>query len=242
MKNIILLIISFSISNLCQAQNDSITAPKWSYEVMFAPNVSYRILTSSGGEEWHKEDRNNAEVARFGYSIKIGIIRTLNDRWSIGSGLTYSRIGFKIKASPLTWETPNEGFPTELRSTSRYTYIGLPILAYYKLNEKSKWRPELIFGASINMFLNKNVISEVKVNDDWISYPNEGFIYNDYNFFAHIGIGGSYRLSKRWLFKTSLIFNQSFIPTNSMSKTKEYLNYLGLNIGVNYRFAKSINR
>jgi len=209
---------------------------------MFSPNVSYRILTGSVGEEWHKEDRNNAEVVRVGYCVKFGIIRTLSERWNIGSGLSYSNIGFNTKATPLTWITSDADLPTKLRSSSRYTYIGIPILAYYKLTVNKRWGSELIFGVSLNHYINKNVISEIKINDVWTSYPNKGFIYNKFNVFGIIGIGNSYRINNKWLFKTSFILNQSFTPTNSMSKTKEYLNFVSVDIGINYRLTKTKNR
>ena len=52
MKNLILLFILLALSNLGQAQEDSSSAGRWSFEMLVSPNVSYRLLTTSGGEEW----------------------------------------------------------------------------------------------------------------------------------------------------------------------------------------------
>jgi len=238
MKNLILLTVLLAISSLGHAEEDTTSVRRLSYEVLFAPNVSYRLSTNSRGEAWHIEDRNNTEVPRLGYSIKFGMIYALNDRWNIGSGITYSSIGFNTKSTQLTWITPDADFPTEIRSSSQYTYLGIPLLAYYKLMENKRWRTELIFGASINVYLGKNVITEIKTNDDWTSYANKGFRYDDINLFGVLGIGESYRVNKRWLVRMNLIFNQAFTTTNSMSRTKEYLNFSGVNIGVNYTLHK----
>jgi len=236
MKYYTLLLLLFVFPDLSQAKQDSTKSGKWSYEIVFSPNASYRILTSTEGEKWHVKERNNTEKPRFGSSVKFGVIRTLGERWSLGFGLYYTSIGFNKKSTSLTWATISENPPTTIKSSSKYTYITLPLLAYFKLSEKEKRCTHLIFGASLNDLESKNIVTKVKANDKWTSASNKGFIYNYVNFFALIGLGNSYKINDKWQLKTNLIFNQAFIPTNSTSSTKEYLNFLDINIGVNYRF------
>lgn len=236
MKHLVLLFTLLALSTLAQAQKDSSTVRNWSFEIFYSPNISYRILTTSSAEEWHMENRNNTEFTRFGKSIKFGAIRHLKGKWSIGSGLTFSKMGYKTKATPLTWITPDSSYATEIRSASEYSYTGIPVLVYYKLNKNKKWSTELIFGVSAYLYDSKNVITEIKTNGVWTSYPNTGFTYNIINLFALAGIGNSYRLNKSFLLKSNLSLNQSFTTNNNLSDTKEYLNFLDLNIGVNYTF------
>ncbi|MCH8902435.1 MAG: hypothetical protein IIA45_00740 [Bacteroidetes bacterium] len=234
MKNLVLLFTFLALTSVVKAQKDTSRFSNWSFEVFYSPNVSYRILAGSESEKWHRENRNSSEITRLGHSRKILAVRRLKGGWSFGTGLTSSRIGFKTKATALVWITPDPNYATEIRSTSEYSYIGIPILAYYKLGENNRWSTELIFGTSINLYNGKTVISEIKTNDVWISYPNNGYTYSFFNLFGHIGIGTSYSLTRHWLLKTNLNLNQSFTSTNNLSDTKEYLNFLAIDIGVNY--------
>ncbi len=238
MNKILFFILAAFLSNTVQAQDDNATTRKWSYEIMYSPNISSRILSNAEGEEWYKKDRNNAEAPRLGYSIKTGVVYQIVEKWSIGTGINYSSIGFNIKTTELTWVTPNPDFPTELKSSSKYIYFGIPVLAHYQLTSHKKWNTEISFGATINLFENKNVVTSTKTNGEWTRYSNFGARYNATNVFATVGVGTYYRLNKRWMFKTSLLLNQSVTASNSMARTKEYLNYLDVNIGFNYRIIR----
>ena len=116
MKHILLILAFISVSSLCSAKRDSSKIGIWSYELLYAPNISSRLLTTSPDEKWHKEDRNSRETMRFGYSVKYGVIRRLNEKWSVGAGLTFSSLGYRTKAEQISWATPEAGFPTALKN------------------------------------------------------------------------------------------------------------------------------
>ena len=236
MRISILIIVHSVLSNVVCAKKDSVPSGKWSYELQISPNLSYRFLSSTEGEKWYAEKRNSTEVPRMGFSVKFMVIRDLSKRWKLGLGLNYNNIGFNTKVTKLTWDTPDDNFPTEIKSSHRYIYEGLSLLGYYKLQKETEKNLELIFGTSLNIFPDKTIVSKTKINGEWTSSSNEGFILNEIYLFGIIGIGKSFELSNKWSLKTSLTFNQAFIPINSISRTKEYLNFLDLNIGINYRF------
>ena len=223
------------------AQGDTSSVRKWSYEVFYAPNVSYRIITNVGDEEWILDKRKETEVPRMGFSLKVGMIRSINARLSIGTGLSFSSMGFKTKTTELTWAVADVNLPTEIRNSSRYTYLAIPLLAYYKLKVKEKWSADLIVGGSFNIYQNKNVVTQVRTNGKWTSYPDKGFRYNFINLFAMAGIGGAYQINYHWMLKSNFTLNQSFIATNTHAEIKEYLNFLEIGVGVNYRFRKKSN-
>jgi hypothetical protein len=238
MKKLILIIIALAFFEISEAKSDSIIARKWSYEVVCAPNASYRAIAKGEDEEWLKSDRNDSEIPRFGYSIKGRFVYRLGERWSLATGINYTSIGYKIKSKELIWVVDNPDFPTELKSAHKYAYLGIPLMATYKFSTDKKWDMELVFGSSFNYFEGKNTVTSIKTNGVWSSKINKGARYDDLNVFGIVGVGTGYRLSNRWLFKTSMQFNQAIIASNTMSKTKEYLNYLDLNIGINYRIIK----
>ena len=238
MKNLSILIVLLSIMSIGSAQQDSVANAKWSYEVLVSPNISYRILSNSGNEEWHIKRRNETEIPRYGVSLKFGIMRSFGNRLKVSSGLNYSFIGFKTKATELSWATTTDEYATEIKSSSRYAYMGIPIMAYYLLKDSEKLTTELILGASINQFRYKNVISSIKTNDKWSKAPNKGFRYESANLTGSVGFGSNYKVNDKLFLKINLLFNQSFTATNKLSSTKEYLNFLDLSIGFNYSFNK----
>lgn len=229
----LLLIGTFSV----EAQEGWL-ASKWSVEAVFAPNISNRILTNpKGNEAWHIMDRERSDIARIGYSSRFAVNYHFHDRWHIGLGLGYASIGFDTKSKELTWASVVQQ-PTEVRSSHRYSYVGIYLLTNYQLAQYKRWRTYLTFGLVMHTYLDKNIFTETKVSGNWGGQSNWGFEYDRHNLFAVLGISNTFRIHQGLVALVNLHFSQAVTPSNNSANTKELLNYLSLEIGLQYRFKR----
>jgi hypothetical protein len=220
-----------------QAQGDWL-ASKWSLEAAFSPNYSNRILTNTGNEQWHKAERDRTEIGRIGYTTRFIVNYHFHERWHIGLGLSYANIGFATKPVALSWVSTVPNAPQALRTSSQYSYAGINLLVHYKLVQLNRWNCYLTFGATAYTYLDKNVLTSTKINDSWSSEPNWGSEYERHSLFALLGISNTYQLIDGLSFVANLNFSQAVIPSNNQSRTKELLNYLSLDLGLQFRFGR----
>lgn len=213
-------------------------ASKWSLEAVFSPNYSNRILTNVGNEQWHKEERDRTEIGRIGYSTRFLVNYHFHQRWHIGFGLGYASIGFKTKPVALSWASTISNAPTELRTSSQYSYVGIYLLGNYKLIQLNRWNLYMTFGVIMHTYLDKNVLTSTKTNDNWSSSSNWGFEYDRHNLFAVLGVSNTYQLINGLSLVANLNFSQAVTPSNNQSRTKELLNYLSIDLGLQFRFGK----
>ncbi len=237
---LILIVISLLLTDAKygQAQGVNWLASKWSLEAVFSPNYSNRILTNSGNEQWHKEERDGAEIGRMGYSTRFVLNHHVHERWQISLGLGYASIGFDTKPVALSWASTVSDAPSELRTSSRYSYAGIYLLGNYKLVQLNRWNCYLTFGAVMHTYLDKNTVTSSKINGNWSSNSNWGSEYDRHNLFAILGIRNTYQLINGLSLVANLNFSQAVTPSNNQSRTKELLNYLSLDVGLQFRFGR----
>ncbi|MCB2219657.1 MAG: PorT family protein [Bacteroidetes bacterium] len=69
---------------------------KWTIGAQFAPTYSYREISTNynaGQNSDYVDDLNNAEEALLSYAGGVNIAYAFNSKWSLNSGMYYSRIG-----------------------------------------------------------------------------------------------------------------------------------------------------
>jgi hypothetical protein len=69
---------------------------KWTIGAQFAPTYSYREISSNynaGQNSDYVDELNNAEEALLSYAGGVNIAYAFNSKWSLNSGMYYSRIG-----------------------------------------------------------------------------------------------------------------------------------------------------
>ncbi|BDS11822.1 PorT family protein [Aureispira anguillae] len=236
MRYLVLIVILLYTVYQGQAQETATLNSKWSLEALFSPNFSYRILTNSGSEKWLKEERERTEIGRLGYSARFMINYHLHERWHLGFGAAYSSIGYNTRPTSIAWNASINNAPTTLRMSNRYSYVGIYLLGNYQLIQHKRWGGYLTFGAIMNTYLDKNLLTEIQTNGQWTSSDNWGFEYDRHSLFVLAGIGGSYRLIQGLHLVVNLNFSQALMPNSSSSRTQEFLNSLNLDLGLNYRF------
>jgi hypothetical protein len=196
------------------SQGPAPTSSRWSVGVMGTSAMTHRTLLNKDGSD--QSDmiislRDDAEVPRFGYGGKLMIARHLDDRWTIGIGVSYMRFGYQsdYEVSDLTFGDlidPRRGFiystttvpPTSFRYIDDYQYIGIPLEVQRSWGTK-RFRP--LVGASItpSYLLEASTITRYEYSDG-SSDRNRTSVrsdFNAFNLFATVQAGCGYNIGER---------------------------------------------
>lgn len=238
MKQIFIILCSCMITINLQAQETLKVDSKWSVEAVFSPNFSYRLLLSSPNEQWHQSHRNQQEIGRLGYSSRLLVNHHFHERWHIGFGAGYASIGFNTKPETLSWDNAINNAPTALKTSHQYSYVGLFLVANYQVFQHQRWTSAITLGAVMNTYLDKNIETFVQQNNQWTSSSNWGFEYDRHSLFVLLGISNQYRLIDGLSLVANINFTQAVMPNSHLARTQELLNFLSLDLGLQYRFQK----
>jgi len=236
----LILFIFFSIILIGQ-QTDSTLIENIRIGTTFSPDYCYRTLTTNGNlnNQSIKEWRDSIEIPKLGFTAGFTLFFPLNNRFSIETGVLFSKKGEQTKELDLTFLNSPGGTiqPLSLSYNYHYHYLDIPLkLNYYILKKPSIF---LSGGISTNLFLQEKLTSITKHSDGSTTINTEDVNseMNMINLAGIIGLGFEGEILKigasNALIRIEPIFRHSIIsiidaPINGFSYS------FGINFGIIY--------
>lgn len=198
MRFTLMFLLALGLSGLANAQLLAI-------ELAGGPTMAYRILT---GEKEYK-DWFDDERPIFSYEGGLRLVYQVNEQWSMGSGLTYSRKGYDWKALV----TDIYGFPTrEISPNHVSSFIELPFFARYIFKENKSVKLYAHSGFAANFLLRERLQMLDSSNGKLYYYTFKESVARSFNIGLLLGIGGSFRLSESWYLGLEPTVNSQLLP------------------------------
>ncbi|MDP4630243.1 MAG: PorT family protein [Flavobacteriales bacterium] len=168
----------------------------------FSPSFTSRLTSSSDELSWLNTDMNNISRAGFGYSAGVFGEKKFSEKLSVRAGLGYLSIGENLDS--LT------SLGIDLYK-SNYTFIELPVVAFYSFGSNKYVHPFVSFGYVLNYYINNRITYSYAGSN-----RNETLIVkNDFNGINHavrISFGYDFVLDKKWNLRTECFAN-SFVSS-----------------------------
>ena len=236
----------------------------FSFEIFGAPlyTINYMRDDSPNNQIDDPGAYAKRENSRFSFSTGIAMRYHLNERFSFSLGAYYSSIAYAVAVTRIyanigtdskphfqyltSWGTIqmpyfypgqiiNVGDSLDFNTTCEQVvkFINIPIIARYNItNYKFSWFIDA--GFSINFKTNERAV--IKVDDEEYAYENERIGIKDMNYYAILGVGGSYNFNNKLSVFAEPIIRASISSITENIPVKTYPNSFGLNIGLSYRF------
>ena len=223
MKKLVLLIIHLlPFINYAQ-QNDSLKFNSFSIGGTYSADYCYRTTSTNPSNRWLKDEMDSLEISKIGYTTGLNFDFTLNNRFSISSGLLYSDKGYKLKSKVI---------PNIDKSIDHIYYLDIPLKFNYNIISK-KTKFFISAGISSNIFLSSKILFQ-KENSSFTNVVKGNSDFSKINFATILNLGIQNDLSKSWYFKSEMIYRQSIMPSMK-APINQYLYSFGLNVGFYYR-------
>lgn len=228
-----ILTIFMCLTILSDAQEED-QISKFSLELNYSPNYSYRILYYDATQSGFIVDaRETHEGATYGHNFGLALKYQVSPI-ELGLGLQYAREGIQFTNVPLS--TTNGSEPGIANSKIQYSYLELPIkLEYPIINTSVKlsgivgFSPKyLIRNRSITVFKYESGEIDEFVTEDILTNPNK------INFNTLLGLGTTFRIRENIQLNFESIFRYTL---RSLGNTpiRQHNYSLGLHVGIEHK-------
>jgi len=220
------------LCTFCLNSQESDRQSKWSLELQYSPNYSFRMFLFN--ERWHDsiiEFRNEDERAILGYNTGVMLKYRLNPTIAIEAGFQLALEGSQLQDVPFT---DSAGVITgSVRSKYKYTYLELPLRMFYKTNNSS-FDLHLFFGGSLKYAFSNRIESYIEF-EDGSTFEDEGedeySSLNDFNFELLFGFDVPVRLHERLFLSFEPIGRFALIRTYD-APLRQFQYSAGLQVGL----------
>ena len=201
-------------------EEDASSFTKFDLGFGFAPEYSYRYLTSSSDNEWIVDNYDSLEFSKYGYSFGLNGVYHFSTKLDFLLGFQFSDKGEKTKKQ-LT--------PALNNYTNHYYYLDIPVRAnYYFLQKKMKLYAT--GGISPSVFLNHTIVTKVEGNASDIRIIDNSSMAK-INLSVQAGLGFDVALTNKWYFKMECLYKQSLTSITTSPSLKKYLYIISPSIG-----------
>ena len=220
LKSIVLFL--FVLISLCASaqENDVNTISKFSLGVTYEPSYGYRYSKSSSEYDWMKITMDSIEIPRFNFSTGINFQVDLSKRFSLCSGILFSKKGYN---------SIENKFLNTSQISSNFYFISIPIRINVTLLN-NKHRMYISTGVSNSILMKSN---QIHVNtDQTVSKTfNSTTDLSNYNAAILAGLGVDLKITEKSMFKIEANYQQAI---NSISNTplKRYFYSIGSTVGL----------
>lgn len=234
MKQICIFLVLFSFLN-SQAQQSKKDKILIGYN--FSADYNYRTLKNNDGKSSNDEiitSRNEFEIFKFGYSTGLNLYFNAAKNWAFETGIQYSNNGYQTKKLDLSFEIPDDAFPSNVKFIYSYQYLGIPIKAKFSFGKKN-----IRFVSGVGVLTNFLVNANTKIKSSYLSGREENKTestksnFKKINIVPAISFGVDYKMCRNIHLMAEPTFRYSLLNTKDASITENLWN-LGLNIGLYY--------
>jgi len=216
MKRYLIIGFILLIGQVAQSQEGG----KFSFDIQFGPQISYRTRTL--GFTIENDDWSWADNPILTFSGGIVVYYKVSERIELGSGLVYSEKGYK-QTTHLPADIVSESIPEMTIANNKYQFIDVPLLFVYRIKDYAKVGFSIQTGLALDYLVRiKHKVDSYFPNgrtETDIGITDDREIYKNFNLSAKLGFGINYKVSNR----ISLGLNPMF--------DYNILNYLNENIG-----------
>lgn len=237
MKLILLLIAAFTSFSV-QGQ-ESKALPKILIGFNFSPDYSFRSLKNNDGSSSTDliiKNRNNIEIAKFGYTTGLNICFNFSQVVAFETGIQFSNKGYKTKKLDLIYFPPNPASPSKVKFTYAYQYIGIPLKAKFSIG-KSKMRFLTSIGFMTNLLLNVKQTTNYEYNNGSTEKKTQSTTsgFNKIDISPMVSIGVDYKLNNKIYLIVEPTFRYGLIKVKDAPVAEKLWN-AGLNFSCYYVF------
>jgi len=218
------------------AQNEN----RWSLGISFSPDLCYRSLTNSSGDDTYQiilQDRNSSEFHKIGMTGGLNIKYSLSKKISFESGILYSNKGYSSQGKFLFGDQidPVTGVRSLGVITYHYKYVDIPFKVNFVLTDLEKIHFYLTGGLVGNIFL-KGKMEYYYTDRDGTKHTEAILDYQSrkFNISPFIGIGIQLRKHKRTSIQIEPLYRRQLFSTHN-APIHEYLWNFGVNAVVYYK-------
>ncbi len=224
----------FLITTALNAQEHN----RYYWGLNFSPDLCGRTLKNTTDHDYIDQlilSRNESEINRLGFSSGIVLGRTINEKFSIETCLSFSSKGYKTK--PIALRFGNQVSPdstiVDLNNTIQIKYIHqfieLPIVCHYniEINEDLKSFIGLGFNNQFAVTSYQKFIPSGKKSKEYLSSGKE----NKYIPGINLSFGINKQLNSRYLLRLNFISKYSLKPIYT-TPLEGYLWSFGFNTGI----------
>jgi hypothetical protein len=238
-SSFLFFILPFSL--FCNAEDSIKTGDslpierKMQFGAIYSPELSYRMLKANADAKLMENIRDTMEIPKFGFSAGVNFSCKLTKKCYFEAEALFSDKGERTKQYNLgntVKDETQDQIPSKSSFNNHYYYLDIPLkINYYLVNKKIKFF--ISGGLSINAFLYQKTSTTIENRDgsvdkmSAISHPK----FEKVNFAALIGVGMSYDLTDKYIFKLEPVYKQS-ITSIVNTPIKSYLYSIGLNFGI----------
>ncbi len=240
---------------------------RFSITAFFSPDLASYSLKDNGTSNQPDNASQIKKTERHEFSSTSGLLvdYTLNKRWALQSGLTFSNTNITLDPktiyaqadnngnlkyrlnissgygylSPSSQPTPSMGDSLKVTATAhKLRYISIPIAVKYSIS-KGKFKIEAITGIAVNCLTMGKLETEIQRgpnNETDILNKIQGLKSIYFNGLA--GIGAEYRITYRFSFMLMPTVRFALNPINKGGVVKTYPISVGLAGGLRLRFVK----
>lgn len=235
MKHLLILFITILSLNASGQTSEQIT--KISIGFTLSPDYSFRTIKSNDDNSTTRQtikDRNDREIAKFGYSTGLNITFHFSNHIGLETGVQYANKGYKTKEMDLIFEQPDPSPPKKATIVYSYQYLGIPIIARFTFG-KSKIRFTSGAGIMTNFLINTKNTAHYKYANGKTEKKSETYAadFKKVNFSPLLSLGVDYKISDKIHVSAEPTFKFGQILTEA-PPIKENLWSAGLVFGVSY--------
>ncbi|MBA3704793.1 MAG: outer membrane beta-barrel protein [Bacteroidetes bacterium] len=237
---------------------------RFSVLVSFSPEYVNRMLKNNNSDGETAEYYNKKEkLTQPTYTTQLKIGYNITDRWQIQLGLGYNYFSqksmlisdtlgniqdntttstittssgsIKISCSSFGPLHPYHPEKTRLsyRTSEKYEYLTIPVSVQYRLNE-GKTTLKVLAGLAVNVLVKSTLKLDINSENTVAFNHIDGLQKTNFSFL--VGIGMERDLWKRFYISLMPMINGSFTPINKGTSVKSYPYFIGLQIGLGYKF------
>lgn len=232
------LLAIFLYSQALTAQEKDNNAPvhQVSYRIFFAPQMQYRSLFSNGSEQTAVQERNETEIAQFGYTTGIGAEYALSEHWSLSAGIAVSDRGFQTRTRNLQFVSQTAQDQSVIRQSYiayHFLAVDFPLGVQYRFAHENNWT----FFGSLEV-LPSFAIQRTKalwVNSENAWTATQGTRLRGFDRLPILlkgSLGADYRISNTFAVRAAAHFQHGLTAVNPNLTTRDYLYAAGVELGL----------
>ncbi|WP_276481169.1 porin family protein [Paraflavitalea pollutisoli] len=177
------------------------------------------------------------DVDKVGYNVGAQVAYRFNNRWSVNTGLIYTRKNYTAQGKDFTKPNNNYWNNADVKQVSGdCVMFDIPLNVRYDLSLNKKTRWFVSAGASSYIMTNQNYLVNYEYNGSPRVYPHEEYGTSSYLFsIVNFSVGFETKLNKRLSLQAEPYFK---LPTKGLGYGKLDLNSYGLYFSLRYQLHK----
>jgi hypothetical protein len=200
--------------------------------VNFSTDICFRSLSSTDGSSINNviiDQRNDWEIPKFGFTTGLNVMYTLNNHFSLESGVQYSNKGYQTSFLFLHSGQLPPSVPEQVKYIYNYNYLDIPLRLNYVVGKK-KIRFISSVGIATNVFLNYKQTNVLVYADRTEKVQStQDYDFKRFNLSPTISAGVDYKINDMMSLRLETIFRYGVLNIIDAPVTAHLFNG-GLNI------------